>query len=88
MDDRKNAKITANNNHSLNQNNNNQNNHHYKKTANHELCDFCQEGGDILCCDRCPASFHLYCKYDSMTLSSADRNLMMTSFYEKRTTPG
>ncbi|KAI1293788.1 PHD finger protein 12 [Halotydeus destructor] len=29
--------------------------------SNHEFCDFCHEGGDVLCCDRCPAAFHLQC---------------------------
>jgi hypothetical protein len=31
------------------------------KFINHEFCDSCKEGGDLLCCDRCPASFHLQC---------------------------
>ena len=29
--------------------------------ANHDYCDACKEGGDLLCCDRCPAAFHLLC---------------------------
>lgn len=33
------------------------------KGHNHDSCDACGEGGDLLCCDRCPASFHLGC-YD------------------------
>jgi len=28
---------------------------------NHKMCDYCKEGGNLLCCDRCPASFHLIC---------------------------
>ncbi|XP_064547175.1 PHD finger protein 12 isoform X2 [Drosophila montana] len=28
---------------------------------NHDLCDACEEGGNLLCCDRCPSSFHLQC---------------------------
>ncbi|OWR47853.1 hypothetical protein KGM_212774 [Danaus plexippus plexippus] len=33
------------------------------KGHNHDSCDACREGGDLICCDRCPASFHLGC-YD------------------------
>lgn len=29
---------------------------------NHDLCDACEEGGNLLCCDRCPSSFHLQCQ--------------------------
>ncbi|XP_068159975.1 PHD finger protein 12 [Drosophila tropicalis] len=28
---------------------------------NHDFCDACEEGGNLLCCDRCPSSFHLQC---------------------------
>ncbi|KAH8304619.1 hypothetical protein KR018_001737, partial [Drosophila ironensis] len=28
---------------------------------NHDYCDACEEGGNLLCCDRCTASFHLQC---------------------------
>ncbi|ESP00983.1 hypothetical protein LOTGIDRAFT_238397 [Lottia gigantea] len=31
------------------------------RAINHDSCDSCKEGGDLLCCDRCPASFHLQC---------------------------
>lgn len=31
------------------------------RAVNHDSCDSCKEGGDLLCCDRCPASFHLQC---------------------------
>jgi len=45
--------------------NNSRNNHKGTsgKVPNHEYCDYCKEGGDLLCCDQCPAAFHLGCKY-------------------------
>ncbi len=32
-----------------------------KGLVNHDYCSYCDEGGDLLNCDRCPASFHLLC---------------------------
>lgn len=31
------------------------------KSNNNEYCNYCKEGGDLLCCDKCPAAFHLTC---------------------------
>ena len=28
---------------------------------NSEFCDLCNEGGNLLCCDYCPAAFHYIC---------------------------
>lgn len=30
-------------------------------SSNNQFCEFCKEGGDLLCCDQCPASYHLPC---------------------------
>lgn len=32
------------------------------KEHNRDFCDACHEGGDIVCCDRCPRSYHITCQ--------------------------
>lgn len=28
-----------------------------------DYCHICQDGGELLCCDRCPKAYHLQCLY-------------------------
>lgn len=39
-----------------------------KGLVNHDYCSYCDEGGDLLNCDRCPASFHLLCTEPPLSL--------------------
>ena len=35
--------------------------HHHHVDVSEDLCRVCLDGGDLLCCDACPATFHLDC---------------------------
>jgi len=32
------------------------------KVTNHNYCDVCFGGGEIVCCDKCPKSYHIKCQ--------------------------
>ncbi|XP_070525542.1 PHD finger protein 12 isoform X2 [Cardiocondyla obscurior] len=33
---------------------------------NRDFCDACKDGGELICCDKCPASYHLQCHYPAV----------------------
>lgn len=33
---------------------------------NRDFCDACRDGGELICCDKCPASYHLQCHYPAV----------------------
>ena len=44
-----------------------------KETDNHmEFCRVCRDGGELLCCDRCPSSYHMHCLIPPMTVIPVD----------------
>jgi len=36
---------------------------------NEDWCAVCQNGGELLCCDKCPKVFHLTCHVPTLTAS-------------------
>ncbi len=32
-----------------------------ERDGNTDMCCLCNQGGSLLCCDRCPASYHMRC---------------------------
>ena len=40
---------------------------------NNEFCYYCEEGGQLLNCDRCPASFHLMCHEPPLDLDQVPK---------------
>ncbi|KRY80091.1 Chromodomain-helicase-DNA-binding protein 3 [Trichinella pseudospiralis] len=37
------------------------------KAGNMEFCRLCRDGGELLCCDSCPSSYHRYCLIPPLT---------------------
>jgi chromodomain-helicase-DNA-binding protein 4 len=37
-----------------------------------EYCRVCRDGGELLCCDRCPSSYHMHCFIPPMTVIPED----------------
>ena len=37
-----------------------------------EFCRVCRDGGELLCCDRCPSSYHMHCLIPPMTVIPED----------------
>ena len=44
-----------------------------KGLVNNEFCYYCEEGGQLLNCDRCPASFHLMCHEPPLDLEQVPK---------------
>uniref|UniRef100_A0A8D3B8Z9 PHD-type domain-containing protein n=1 Tax=Scophthalmus maximus TaxID=52904 RepID=A0A8D3B8Z9_SCOMX len=42
---------------------------HGDPTGSEDFCGVCLNGGDLLCCDRCPKVYHLACHIPPLTSS-------------------
>ncbi|XP_030754921.1 PHD finger protein 12 [Sitophilus oryzae] len=56
------------------------------KGHNHDSCDACGEGGDLICCDKCPSSFHLGCHDPPLDFKDIPQGewLCHSCIYEKK----